>query len=176
MAALPGVTHALDDLKIRLSQVGGPGKSFDFQPDAAARAAMAKTLDLVALPAFTAAVGASPWLDGAEIRGKWSARVVQLCGLSLEEFETPVQGAFTVRVLPPGSPNAPELDSEVDVDPDADDPPDVLEDDALDLGAYVIEHLGLELDPFPRKPGAVFEAPDNGGIISPFAALRDLKP
>jgi uncharacterized metal-binding protein YceD (DUF177 family) len=176
MAALPGVTHALDDLKLRLSQVGGPGKRFDFQPDEAARKAMAKTLDLVALPEFSAKVSASPWLDGAEISGAWSGRVVQLCGLSLEEFETPVKGVFTVRVLPPGSPNAPEMDSEVDVDPDADDPPDILEDDVLDLGGYVIEHLGLELDPFPRKPGAVFEAPDNGGIISPFAALRDLKP
>ncbi len=175
MAALPSLTAHLADLHIRLSQIRN-GRAFDFQPDAAARAQMAKTLGIVALPAFAAAVEIAPWLDGGELKAAWSGRVVQTCGLSLEDFDTELKGAFLVHILPHGSPNAPVMDSEVDVEPDADDPPDVLEDDSLDLGGYVIEHLGLELDPFPRKPGAVFEPPESPGIISPFAALRDLKP
>ncbi len=175
MAALPSLTAHLADLQIRLSQIRN-GRAFGFQPDDAARAQMAKTLGIVALPAFAAAIQIEPWLDGAELSASWSGQVVQTCGLSLEDFETPLKGAFMVRILPPGSPNAPQIDSEVDVEPDADDPPDVLDDDSLDIGGYVIEHLGLELDPFPRKPGAVFEPPQSPGIISPFAALRDLKP
>lgn len=164
----------LEDMKVRLSDLGR-ARSIDFHPDESARAAMARTLDFVALPAFSATLDVSPWLDGAEIRTTWSGRVVQTCGISLEDFETPLKGDFLVRVVPAGSPNLPDEGGEVDVDPDADDPPDVLEGDSIDLGAYVVEHLGLELDPFPRKPGAVFEPPEEPGVISPFAALRDLK-
>jgi uncharacterized metal-binding protein YceD (DUF177 family) len=58
---------------------------------------------------------------------------------------------------------------------DADDPPDVLEGDALDLGAYVVEHLTLEIDPFPRKPGAAFVPPEPEPEASPFAVLKGLK-
>jgi len=78
-------------------------------------------------------------------------------------------------VLPPGSPNAPRADSqEITVDLDAEDPPDEADGDVVDLGAYVVETLALALDPFPRKPGAVFEAPEEKPSISPFAALARL--
>jgi hypothetical protein len=40
----------------------------------------------------------------------------------------------------------------------------------------LVEHLALDLDPFPRKPGAVFEPPPPEGPESPFAVLRVLKP
>ena len=40
----------------------------------------------------------------------------------------------------------------------------------------MIEHLALELDPFPRKPGAVFVQPPEPTELSPFAALKSLKP
>jgi len=42
------------------------------------------------------------------------------------------------------------------------------------VSAYVVETLALALDPFPRKPGAVFESPAATEAISPFAALADL--
>ena len=47
--------------------------------------------------------------------------------------------------------------------------------DAVDVAAYVVEHLALEVDPFPRKPGAEFgyAAPEEGA--SPFDALKSLK-
>ena len=40
--------------------------------------------------------------------------------------------------------------------PDAEDAPDVLEGETIDVSAYVVEHLALEIDPFPKKPGAGF--------------------
>ncbi len=64
---------------------------------------------------------------------------------------------------------------EVEIDPNADDPPDPIEGGRIDLGALVVEHLALEIDPFPRKPGVVFEPPAGGEPPSPFAALRDFK-
>ena len=46
----------------------------------------------------------------------------------------------------------------------------------IDLGAVATEFLILGIDPYPRKPGAVFEAPAAGeGGGHPFAALAALK-
>jgi hypothetical protein len=175
VAAIPPLVEHLDALKLRLGEIPRSGAAISFRPNDATRAAMARTLGLVALPAFSADLQLAPWLDGAELRGQWTGVVMQTCGVSLDDFDTPLSGQFTVQMLPPDSPNAPSPEAEVDLDPNAPDPPDVLETDRIDLGAYVIEHLGLEVDPFPRKPGAVFEPPETAAVISPFASLRDLK-
>ena len=50
------------------------------------------------------------------------------------------------------------------------------EDGKIDLGQYAVEQLALSLDPFPRKPGAEFVQPEEPAEISPFAALKALKP
>lgn len=141
-----------------------------------ARRAIARELDLDALNALEADVEVTPWLDGAEIRGSWRAAVAQTCGVTLEPMLSEPEGEFTIRALPAGSPNAPEEPGgETTVDLEADDPPDVLEDGKIDLAGYVVEHLGLEIDPFPRKPDAVFTPPDEPAELSPFAVLRDFK-
>ncbi len=109
--------------------------------------------------ALEADITLSAWLDGAEIKGRWEAEIEQICSVSLDPFTTLLAGDFIVRVVPPGSPNAPAVEQELVIDPDAEDPPDELVGETIDLGGYVVEHLALELDPFPRKPGAEFEAP-----------------
>jgi hypothetical protein len=55
------------------------------------------------------------------------------------------------------------------------DPPDVLGSDLIDIGHYVVEHLALEIDPFPRAPGAEVAPPEPEEPPSPFAALSRLK-
>jgi hypothetical protein len=121
-------------------------------------------------------VRVEPWLDGAQIDADWQADLVQICGVTLDPLPSAPAGHFMVRVLPEGSAHAPSPEAEVSLDPDADDPPDVLEDDEIDLAAYVVEHLALAIDPFPRKPGAEFEPPTDDADLSPFAVLRALKP
>lgn len=64
--------------------------------------------------------------------------------------------------------------------PDAEDPPEPLTDGAVDAGEAIAEQLALELDPFPRAPGAVFKgfsSPREGDDRSggPFAALARLR-
>ena len=60
-------------------------------------------------------------------------------------------------------------------------PPEPLTGGSVDIGKAVTEQLALELDPFPRAPGARFEGfvgsrrescDDEGG---PFAGLARLK-
>ena len=152
------------------------GSSIHLTADDPARKAIARALDLEALEALDADLDLSAWLDGVMIEGRWRAAVVQICGVSLDPFETDLDGRFTLRVVPAGSPNAPvETEGEVVIDPAADDPPDVLEAETIDLGGYLVEHLALEIDPFPRKPGVAFEAPDEPAPSSPFDVLRGLK-
>jgi uncharacterized metal-binding protein YceD (DUF177 family) len=144
--------------------------------DAAERAAVADLLDVESIESLEADLEIAPWFDGAQIEGRWRADITQICGVSLDPFPTALSGQFMVRVVPRGSALAPaEAAAEVIIEPDAEDPPDVLESDVIDLAGYVVEHLALEIDPFPRKPGAVFELPPQPPESSPFDALRALK-
>jgi len=161
---------------LRLHELSRGPVRLSLSPDAATRAAIAKTLGLEGLPQLTAEVAVRPWLDGAEVEGRFRAIVEQVCSVSLEPFEQPLEGAFQVRALPAGSQNAPaEPGREMELDLDAPDPPDVLEGDAIDLAGYVVEHLALDIDPFPRKPGAEFDYSPPADTDSPFAALAKLK-
>ena len=138
---------------------------------------IAAAVGLDALKSLEATVQVSPWLDGAEIRGRWSAEVVQTCGITLEPFDSRLGGDFFVRAVHGDSQaGGGEADHDLNLDPDADDPPDTIENGVLPLGAYVVEDLSLAVDPFPRKPGVEFEAPDMPQEPSPFAALAQLKP
>ena len=121
-----------------------------------------------------AELSATPWFDGVQIEGRWRARVVQTCGVSLEDFASDLGGAFRVRLAPQGSDLLPDPEAEIPLDLEADDPPELLEGDEIDLGGYVVEHLALEIDPFPRKPGVVFEPPADTEERSPFAVLKRL--
>ncbi len=143
--------------------------------DEAARPAIAKTLGLDRLDALEAELTVSPWQGGAVVEAQWHARIEQTCGVTLEPFGSDLEGAFTVRLLPAEKLAAEAAARDVVIDPEAEDPPDAIEDGRIDLGAYVVEHLALEIDPFPRKPGAVFVAPEGGDPPSPFAVLRDFK-
>jgi uncharacterized metal-binding protein YceD (DUF177 family) len=161
---------------VTLADIGRSTQSVSLSADNATRVAIARELGLERLDSLTANVRAKPWLDGAEITGALEAEVTQICSLTGEPFDSVLRSDFTVRVVPEGSDAAPRNDSaEVDIDPEGDDPPDVLDNDRVDLAAYVVEHLALEVDPFPRKPGAVFEPPAEEEPISPFAVLTQLR-
>lgn len=163
------------DRPIRLHELGRGALQVKLEPDATERALVAKQLRLQGLPEFTADLTVKAWLDGVEVKGRFRAVVEQICGVSLDPFEEVVEGDIEVHAVPRGSPHAadPE-DGELELDPNAPDAPDVLESDAVDVAGYAVEHLALELDPFPRKPGATFDYKPPEEETSPFAALKKL--
>lgn len=161
---------------VKLHELDRGPVSVVLEPDAETRVELARRLGVRSLPALSARVTVQPWLDGAELTGRFDGAVEQICGVSLEPFEQAVTGAIDVRVVPAGSPHAnPVTAGEVELDPDAPDGPDVLAGDAIDVAAYVAEFLALEIDPFPRKPGATFDYAPPPEEISPFAVLKGLK-
>ena len=160
---------------VHLHEVSRGEVRIRLEPDAAERGKAARDLGLESLPTLTAELTVRPWLDGAEITGRFEAVVEQLCGVTVEPFEQALCGQIALQVVPMGSPNAPpETRGEAEHDADEPDPPDVLAGDVIDLAALVIEHLALEIDPFPRKPGAEFDYTPPTAEESPFAVLKKL--
>lgn len=160
---------------VRLAEVQRGPRTFSLVADEAVRARIAALLDLPVLARLVGEVTVGPWLDGAQVRALWSADLQQTCSVTAEAFDTSLSGDFEVRAVPADSRAAPAADAEISVDPEAEDPPDVLEGDVLELGAYLVEALALDLDPFPRAPGAEFAPPEEAAEPSPFAALAALR-
>jgi uncharacterized metal-binding protein YceD (DUF177 family) len=100
--------------------------------------------------------------------GKLKARVTQICVVSLEPFESEIAADIDVAFAPPSG-------SLLEPSAGRGDPPDPIVNGQIDLGALAAEFLLLNLDPYPRKPGAVFEAAESDEKASkqesPFAVL-----
>jgi uncharacterized metal-binding protein YceD (DUF177 family) len=132
------------------------------------REALAGRLGLPALTSLKAAFALHREDSGPVVlaHAVLDASVVQTCAVSLDEFEARITEDFTVRFVPAGS----ETDT---LDPDA---PDEIpyQGGAIDLGEATAEQLALALDPFARKPDAVFES-ETEPAVKPFTALQSLR-
>jgi hypothetical protein len=149
--------------------------SVTLDAEQADRTRAAEGLDVESIETLAADLDIEPWLDGFEVRGVLHAGVVRICGVSLEPFEEHVEEPVVLRFVPAGSPNAPSPPhGDVELDLEADDPPDSIVGDTVDLGAALVEQLALALSPFPRKPGVEFHPPAASGSLSPFSVLARL--
>ncbi len=163
---------AVWSVPVRLDQVGkGTGRRL--VADATQRSVLAGQLELDSLDLLEAEVEVLPWGRDYEIKGTFRAKVVQTCGVTLEPLPTQIEGRFSVKASE--TPPEDEHDPDLEIGLDTPDPPDVIENGQIDVAAYVIEHLALEIDPFPRKPGAEFEPPVTAPEPSPFAVLAQLR-
>ncbi len=153
----------------------------DIEADADERAALARRFGLLALDSLTAKVGLTP-VDGGLVRvhGALAAEVTQACVVTLEPVTTRVEASFE-RLY---GATAPEEAGGLITDADTEESPEPFTDGAVDVGEAVAEHLALELDPFPRAPGAAFDGfsgrsksvgGDDTGDAGPFAVLARLK-
>src|SRR3954468_22539392 len=118
--------------------------------------------------------------DGrVHVAGRVHAQVGQICVVTLEPMESAIDEAIDLEFAPPEQ--IPQLSDLVDAaegsDEEIPDPPEPIINGMIDLGRVATDALFLAIDPYPRKPGAVFEpkleAADPGD--HPFAALKALK-
>lgn len=160
---------------VKLHELGRGPLRLHLEPDPEQRKAIAKQLGLQGLLSLKADLTAKSWLDGVEVTGRFEAVVEQICGVSLDAFEQAVAGDIEVRAVPATSPHGQTVQGgDLELNFDGPDAPDILTNDIVDLAGYVVEHLALEIDPFPRKPGATFEYQSPVEETSPFAALKTL--
>lgn len=104
--------------------------------------------------------------EAIQAEGRLCARVIQVCVVTLDEFEAEITEPFTVRFVPEGAEAAvidPEMEDEIP-----------YQGNAIDLGEAASEQLALALDPYPRQPGVVLPAGETEPS-SPFAGLAALR-
>jgi uncharacterized metal-binding protein YceD (DUF177 family) len=157
-----------------VASVPETGRRLDLVADEATRNSIAKAAGLAALPRLEAGLDLTrQGAGGLRVFGQVLATVVQNCVVTLEPIESQIDEPVDLVFLPDVEPTTDAVDLEA---PEASDPPEAIRDGVIDLGAVAIEFLLLGLDPYPRKPGAVFDAPPAGDQTShPFAALAALK-
>lgn len=164
---------------LAVRKVGDSGLVHEVQAKAEELGRLAAFLDVLAVTSLQATFRISRWrARGLKLEGSLVADVVQACVVTLEPVTYHVETRFERRYLPAEMLDPEGEGDDVFVDPEGEDPPEPLTHE-LDLGEIVVEELALNLDPYPRKPGILFEtADDEGGgkpAASPFAALARLK-
>ncbi len=174
---LPPAPHGFQRL-VTVRKIGEGGLAQSVEPGAAEIPKIALFLDLVRIDAVRVEYKLFRWrAKGIRLTGQLLADVVQTCVVSLEPVAGHIDVAFERKYLPPDllGPNKDETD--VHVDPIAEDPPEPLGHE-IDLGEVLVEELSLNLDPYPRKAGSALDSTLSGeaGVReSPFAALAKLR-
>jgi len=124
--------------------------------------------------------------EGVTLNVNIALDVIQSCVVTLDPVHTHVDHTFTNVYLPEAQLKAlqDDLATEVIVDVNSDDLPDILTDAGVDVGEAVAVQLALIINPYPRKKGASLpeeinkDYAGNGGITNeagPFAALGTLR-
>ena len=99
--------------------------------------------------------------------------------MTLDPIENEIDEAIDLMFAPPEQiPQLADLvDDDVESDVEIPDPPEPIVGGVIDLGRLATDALFLAIDPYPRKPGAVFEPPVEAADPEdhPFAALKALQ-
>lgn len=153
---------------IRVEMFGPAGLDCHVKAEPAELAAIAVRLGVQAVRALSCRLKLVNGEGGIVVaEGTLRARLVRECVVSLEPFDSAVTERFRVRFVPAGT----EHDDE---NPESDDEIP-YEGGVIDIGEAVIEQLALDLDPYPRKPGAVLPDEAEAAPVSAFAALAALR-
>jgi hypothetical protein len=158
----------------------GAGAEVAAQASPAERAALRDRFGVPDVRAFSAAATVSPWGPGGwRVEGRVEAGLGQTCVVTLEPVETALSEPFQRFFAP-----AARLDEAAALlDEDARDELEAL-GEAIDVGEIAAEAAALAIDPYPRKPGAVFDgaasappgaAPLTPEALRPFARLAALR-
>lgn len=141
--------------------------------------AIAEALGILKVTSASAEFTISPFRkDGFKVVGEVRAEVEQACVVTLDPVPESIRETVDLRFLPEN-----EIDpiaEEIEIDVDAEDPPEPILGASVDLGVLTTEFIAVGLDPYPRKPGVEFTPliEDDGSEDeqeSPFAGLTALK-
>ena len=162
---------------VAVAQIPERGLHRELDADQAQRKAIAELGGLREVISAHAAFDVTAKSGGRyHVTGHVRARVGQTCVVTLDPIESDIDEPIDLMFAPPEQiPALSVLVDEAAVDDI--DPPEPIEGGVIDLGRLATDALLLGIDPYPRKPDAVFDheatAPDPKD--HPFAALKALK-
>ena len=168
-----------------VEQIPDTGLHRDIEAGPVARDSMAGVAGLREVLSAHASLDVTPERGGrVHVTGRVRARIGQTCVVTLDPIENEIDEPIDLIFAPPEQ--IPQLSDLVDEAAESDseipDPPEPIINGVIDLGRLATDALFLAVDPYPRRPDAVFEpliaAADP--MDHPFAALqalqRDAKP
>ena len=177
-----GTTEKPDPWRVPVvvAQIPETGLHRDLEADQAIRNAVADVGGLREVLSVQASFDVTPMSGGRfQVAGHVRARVGQTCVVTLEEIENDIDEPIDLIFAPPEQipQMAALVDEAVESDEETPDPPEPIENGMIDLGRVATDALYLTVDPYPRKPGAVFEPVVEAADPEdhPFAALKALK-
>lgn len=163
-----------------VAQIPEIGMSRDLVADQATREAMARIASLREILSARATFDVKPESGGrVHVTGKLNARIGQTCVVTLDPIENEIEEVVDLMFAPSEQlvERADREDQEGERGIEAEDQLEPIEDGIIDLGRLATDILYLAIDPYPRKPGAVFESHTTAADPEdhPFAALKALK-
>ena len=104
---------------------------------------------------------AKPWgKKGFRLDGVVKGTVAQACTITLAPVVEHIEETLDLRFVPEETlndkPRKTGFEEDINFDATPDDEPDTYAGDIFDAMPFVIEHLALGLDPYPRSDGAEF--------------------
>jgi len=163
-----------------VAQIPDAGLHRDIEADRAVRDAMAEVAGLREILSASASLDVTPKSGGrVHVAGHVRARIGQTCVVTLEPIENDIDEPIDLIFAPPEQiPQLADLvDEAADSDVEIPDPPEPIVNGVIDLGRLATDALFLAIDPYPRRPDAVFEPPVVAADPEdhPFAALKALQ-
>ncbi|HTB01212.1 MAG TPA: DUF177 domain-containing protein [Bradyrhizobium sp.] len=163
-----------------VAQIPEAGSHHDIEAGQQARQAMADLAGLREIGFASASLDVTPRGRGRfHVGGRVRARVGQTCVVTLEPIENDIDEEVDVIFAPPDQiPVLADLvDEALESDEAIPDPPEPIENGIIDLGRLATDALFLGIDPYPRRPDAIFEPPVEAADpeAHPFAALKALQ-
>jgi hypothetical protein len=164
---------------VTVAQIPEHGLHRDIEASAAERDALAALAGVREISSAQASLDITPIRDGrVHVVGRVWARIGQTCVLTLDPIENAIDESIDLIFAPASQIR--ELAESIDDTEDNEaipDPPEPIVGGLIDLGRLATDALFLGIDPYPRKPGAVFEPPAApvDPEDHPFAALKTLK-
>lgn len=176
MADMPVVEFSF---VLPVDTIGKARKNLRVVANEAARGALARRFDLIAIDRFVADVTVGRIDDSAliAVSGSFAADIVQACVVSHAPVATSIRATISERLGPP-------IDGEAEAvfEIDDEDPPAPFCDGSIELGELLAQCLAISIDPYPRAAGAVLESAAGGEEWRagpqgrcPFEALAILK-
>lgn len=167
---------------VTVAHIPDTGLHRELEASAAERQAMADLAGVRDIPLAQATFDVVPKSGGrVQVTGHVRARVGQTCVVTLEPIESEIDEKVDLIFAPEAEVRrlADLIEEGQDDHEPAEvaDPPEAIVNGIIDLGRIATDALFLAIDPYPRKPGVVFEAevtaldPED----HPFAALKALQ-
>jgi hypothetical protein len=177
-----GMTDKTDpwSVPVTVAQIPDTGLHRDIEADRAVRDAMAEVGGLREILSASASLDVTPKSGGrVHVAGHVRARIGQTCVVTLDPIENDVDEPIDLIFAPPEQiPQLADLvDEAAESDVEIPDPPEPIVNGVIDLGRLATDALFLGIDPYPRRPDAVFEPPVVAADPEdhPFAALKALQ-